>query len=95
MPSNAYYECHLTFSGDLEKGKSTVESCGWKHSYIAGDPVLGSGSRQYATKHFNARKPLDEIWDEMQSVRRQIEAQDGLRVTRAKVESVIMDQIYG
>lgn len=63
------------------------------HITFDGDPTMGAGVRQYATKHFNTRVPQAQIWDEMQD-NKQVLENAGLRVTRCKIEKVLRDERY-
>lgn len=96
-----YYECHITFEGspgDNSKGRVDGEAaCAshrWKFSVIDGGPIMGGGSRMYATRHFNQRVPTKDIWNLMQLVRRDFEKGYGLKVTRCKIELVTHDERY-
>lgn len=88
-----YYECHVTFEGDTAVGIATCAIVGWKHSKIDGDPVMGEGVRQYATKHFNQRCREDQIWGEMTQVKHNLVIK-GLKVTRMKIEKVLRDERF-
>jgi hypothetical protein len=87
-----YYECHITISGTHRADvQLSVEDIGWIFSEIDGDPDLGSGVKQYATKHFNVRKKRENVIAELST------AADALRsygciVLREKVELVIYDK---
>ena len=86
-----YYETHVTFEGDNAMGESVVNLMGWRYSRIDGDPVVGEGVRQYATKHFNLRQHEEHIWEEMTQVKHNLEVR-GLKVTRMKIEKVLRDE---
>lgn len=88
-----YYECHITFNGSSNIGKKVTESIRWKHSQIDGDPIMGEGIRQYATKHFNQRRDKNEIWKEMEQAKL-ILTGASLQVTRMKIEKVLQDERY-
>lgn len=93
--SKAYYECHITFEGDDIVGEAVCFKNKWTYSRIDGDPIMGEGVRQYATKHFNVNKRTQaSIWEEMQKIRKTFES-EGLIVTRCKIELVVQDERYG
>lgn len=84
-----YYECHITIqSTHVERVREAVQREKWKFSVIDGDPTLGDGVKCYATMHYNARLPEEEV------LRRLHEVADRLapyRVIRRKIERVIYD----
>lgn len=89
----SYYETHITIEAlpfDKSRIKRLVELIGWKFSAIEGDIVLGDGVKYYATMHFNARLPENDV------VKMLTDAADYLtakmvKVVRRKVEKVIYD----
>lgn len=87
-----YYECHITISGmGSTWAERTVKEAGWIYSRIDGDPDLGPGTKQYATKHFNKRKSVEKVIAELQRVALALRLQ-GLEVLREKIELVIYDK---
>jgi hypothetical protein len=88
-----YYECHITIEArEPLRGyvRSCVEALGWKFSAIDGDIVMGDGVKMYATRHYNARIPEDEMVLMLMSAADQLRVK-GLNITRRKVERVIFD----
>lgn len=88
--SKSYYECHITLEGSSSVCRGPVEAEGWKFSAIDGDPVMGSGVKCYATRHYNARLRQENVLDILFWTAHQLEVA-GLVVTRRKVELVIYD----
>ncbi len=87
-----YYECHITFTGNMERIKLRVEKTGWKFSCIDGDPTLGDGARAYATKHYNSRCKLEKVVQEMNEVARNLTLfEQDIDVVRQKVELIVYD----
>lgn len=88
-----YYECHVTveYGEDLQV---LIEDLGWTFSAIDNDIMLGTGTKCYATKHFNAdRNELEDIGYVVGEAARLI-AEHGFKVLRAKVELVMIDMRY-
>lgn len=86
-----YYECHITLEAPtLPVLKNLIETLKWKYSRIDGDPVMGAGVKQYATRHYNARLPVEEVLTELHKTADKI-AEYGFKVTRRKVELVLYD----
>jgi hypothetical protein len=87
-----YYECHITCADHVEPRalKLEIESYAWKFSRIAGDPTLGIETFCYATKHLDAKLPLDRVIMRMNAVARALEC-SGFTVVRQKVELVMYD----
>jgi hypothetical protein len=89
--SSEYYECHITVLGDpTEIGLVVAHTTDWTFSRIEGDITYGPGTKCYATKHFNARKPLEEVKDELLGTAALLNAL-GFNVIRRKIERVIYD----
>ena len=86
-----YYECHVTMEGEAATVRPQVELIGWKFSAIDGDPILGRGVKCYATKHFNARMPENEVVAVLGYAATLLREQ-GLKVIREKVELVLHDR---
>lgn len=87
-----YYECHIT----MEEYKEHIlrQVCSqdnlWKFSKIEGDPILGSGTKLYATAHFPGNTKKSDVLQKLN------EAVEGLtllnmKVIRKKIEFVIHD----
>lgn len=88
-----YYECHITIEaleservGVVEK----VEEIGWKFSSISGDPILGAGTKMYATKHYPGDTEFSLILDAINVAAFRLRER-GLRVIREKIEAVRYD----
>lgn len=93
--TKSYYECHVTMDLPddplvIDLCRDLVSSLGWKFSQIAGDIVLGDGTKAYATRHFNAR--LSELYV-LGLLNRTADrlAKYGFNVVRRKVERVLYD----
>lgn len=88
-----YYECHITMEGDKELCKIAVHDIGWKFSCIDGDPVLGSGIKCYATKHFNTKIPEKTVLEILNNAATEIilTTDHKVEITRQKIEKVIFD----
>lgn len=89
--SKTYYECHITLNGDPTKIKAAVEEIHWKFSKIDGDPVMGSGVKCYATRHFNAKWGKEQVVFLLHDAANMLLEYPGIEVTRRKVELVIFD----
>lgn len=92
MNASNYYECHITFI-DPGNGQALVEEMKWKYSVIRHDPLLGEGTRAYATKHFSSRHSLESVWSNMQHAADQLRSK-GISVLRCKVEGILRDERY-
>lgn len=86
-----YYECHITMMGDPEVVKAAVERHGWKYSRIDGDPVMGPGVKQYATRHYNERMGHDTVLTVLLETASRIGSVPGIEITRRKTELVLFD----
>lgn len=85
-----YWECHITLK-DKQSAKNCVEKViGWKHSQIDGDPQLGDGVKQYATKNFKPTMSVEEVLHELQGSARCLRNW-GFPVLREKIELVMYD----
>lgn len=88
------YECHITFEdnnyGEAVAKKSVEFYTGWKFSKIDGDPVLGTGTRFYATQNYPKTMRKQEVLLELHKATSRIEMCD-FPVIRQKIEVVIFD----
>jgi hypothetical protein len=90
-PKKSYFECHVTCDdASPNEARAVVEGLGWKFSRIDGDPIVGEGTRIYATRHFHRNKPRDEIEKILVDVAEKMSSK-GLTVTRIKIEHVVFD----
>lgn len=93
-----YYECHITLTanppGGVGYAKHVIEHSGWKFSKIDGDPIMGEGIRVYATRHFNARRTVERVEADLVKTA-DILSRAGLKVTRRKIEMVVLDHLIG
>ncbi len=92
--TKTYYECHVTIETEHKAlVQKVVEKLKWKFSAIDGDPSLGDGVKCYATRHFNARLPADDVVTELHRVAQAIDygCANGAKILRRKVELVIYD----
>jgi hypothetical protein len=85
-----YYECHITLGLHPISAQPLIEALGWKYSCIEGDPVLGTGYHEYATRHASTRVGESRIIAEMSYIAGVL-AHAGFNVVRQKVELVIYD----
>ena len=90
MSVKSYYEAHVTMLGLPWKYRTVVEDLGWKFSVIDGDPTLGDGIKCYATKHFKASLPKEEVLKELLDAADILKI-EGCNVVRRKIELVIYD----
>ena len=100
--SKPYFEVHITFVNELNMEpirniktarkafKRVVESFGWTYSCIKGDIVYGPDSKQYATKHFNARAKREAVLEEITMMSSAL-ASAGAKILREKIENVVYD----
>lgn len=86
----AYYECHVTMSGDPNTIEPLVNKTGWKFSAISGDIILGNGIKCYATKHFNNKLCEKAVMNLLQN-EAEFLIYSGVNVIRRKIERVIYD----
>jgi hypothetical protein len=89
-----YYECHITIAPNAFKESHiqlVIEKLGWKFSKIDGDPVLGTGTRYYATKNYPKEAHKKCVMHELKSTSEQLEFGFGFDVRRAKIEVVVFD----
>lgn len=86
-----YYECHITCEGDKLATALAIDKIGWTFSCIDGDPDLGSGTKCYATKQFNARHEDDGVIGQLTTAAIQLRKL-GVKVLREKVELVLFDK---
>lgn len=87
-----YYECHITLQenpSNFNELEIFIKSQKWKFSCIDGDPILGSGLKCYATKHFNANKEIEFVLNELFEMADKLSLKS--TVLRRKVEMVIFD----
>lgn len=87
-----YFECHITIAGSKSVDVQwSVELIGWTFSEIDGDPDLGKGVKQYATKHFNYRHSTEFVIEQLTDAAEKLRGY-GCNVLREKVEVVIYDK---
>lgn len=87
-----YYEAHITLQAPRERlseVRELVEAVGWRFSAIDGDPVLGPGTKMYATRHFNERLGSDGVLLELFKTADALGAL--VEILRRKVELVLYD----
>lgn len=85
-----YYECHITMLAKPDDVQYPTEYIKWKFSAIDGDPSLGDGVKCYATRHYNARRSLEEVIAEVQDAAMYLRKLN-INVLREKVELVVYD----
>lgn len=90
-----YFEAHITVSandvGHPAQMRSILDNQpGWKFSMIDGDPVLGAGTKCYATKQFPSTRSPKSILTEIDDVA-DVLTRGSLMVVRRKIEHVIFD----
>ena len=91
-----YYECHITvdpFDAPLthpESCEGTVYRIGWNFSRITGDPILGNGKYQYATKHFAHDDSFEWVLQQLRKAASLLR-EAGWKVVREKIELVLYD----
>lgn len=88
--TKTYYECHITLLGARQEVEPLVKQTGWKFSAIDGDPTLGDGVKCYATMHFNARRPEEDVLNLLHATADSLKFW-GANVIRRKIERVIYD----
>ena len=84
------YECHITIALHPVSAEALITSLGWKFSCIHGDPDLGIGAREYATRHAAVGTPITQVILEIQRISGILLAQ-GFPVLREKIELVMYD----
>lgn len=87
-----YYECHITFMGEI-RHEALVRALKWKFSKIDGDPTLGAGIKCYATRQYSCRRPQQLIQNTMDAIAVKMRMQ-GAQVLRQKIEKVVFDQRF-
>lgn len=88
---NSYYECHITVEDpNYDWCRILIENMKWKYSRIDGDPIMGPGVKQYATRHYNSKLDKEKVLDELFSAANEL-IDNGIKVTRRKIELVIWD----
>jgi hypothetical protein len=91
-----YYECHITinpFHAPLthpESCEGTVHRIGWGFSRIYGDPILGKGKFQYATKHFPHDEGMTSVLEQLHKAASLLRGAQWT-VVREKIELVLYD----
>jgi hypothetical protein len=86
-----HFECHITIDApaqDRAKVMDEVSSIGWKFSAIDGDPLLGAGTKMYATRHYGGDQ--GSVIENTQAAAEHFR-QRGLKVIREKVELIVWD----
>lgn len=88
------YECHLTFDSLSNAQLRTLEAyarlCGWKTSFIDGDPALGPGKRFFLTDH---NKDAKALFTRMTQAKAGLFLK-GISPVREKIEHIIHDTKY-
>ena len=85
------YELHITLLPEQEVMlRSFATNAGWHFSKIAGDPVLGPETKFYLTSYIEGKKDAanEHILNTVYELNYQ-----GFRVTRAKIEKIVLDQL--
>lgn len=87
-----YYECHITLGLHPKSARVLIEALNnWKYSSIEGDPDLGSGPREYATRRASSNVALADVVAHMDKIAL-ILNDEGYNVLRSKVELVMYDK---
>ena len=88
-----YYECHISIGLHPISAQQLIENLNnWSFSKIAGDPVLGKDTYEYATRHVSGNTNFQKVVDHMNKTATILREQ-GFPVLRQKVELVIYDTI--
>ena len=88
-----YYECHISIGLHPTSAKELIECLnGWSFSCIQGDPVLGKGVYEYATRHAPGSTDLGKVIQHMNDTAHILKGQ-GFPVIRQKVEIVVYDTV--
>lgn len=86
-----YWECHITLGLHPVSSKDLVEALGWKFSCIDGDPQLGSGAREYATRNASSVSDFETVKTHMNYTADVLKRTGGFNVIRQKIELVMYD----
>ena len=81
--------------GDATQIEQLVKASGWFFSKIDNDPLLGTGTKCYATKHFPITMHLDNIILTTKLVASKYASFDGCKVIRRKIEKIVYDTKTG
>lgn len=85
-----YYELHITMQGNATDIRKHVEAIGWKYSCIEDDIILGKGHKSYATIHYPAKRPFEEVMTSLMDAVNALFIRD-VDVLRRKIELVLHD----
>lgn len=87
-----YWEVHITIGKSFCSAAHAVKLLGpgWKHSQIDGDPQLGPGVKQYATKNYPHTMTAGEVQRELNQSAQFFRERNWL-VLREKIELVMYD----
>lgn len=91
-----YYEVHITMEDGhgaalRDRIKYLLSSYNWKYSRIDGDPILGDGVKQYATRHYHRRTQMEYVRMQLDLMHLDLE-RIGAIVVRKKIEAVLVDE---
>lgn len=94
-----YFELHITVEAQsigVEEivMRALLDSDGqtWKFSKIDGDPILGAGTKMYATAHFDRHHKRAHVYEELDFIAEMLTLV-GLNVVRKKIEMVVFDEL--